>query len=352
MKVLLPKYFWIGGMIDNMEQSFKNAGHDVLTLKFAAESNRTLKNPLNQLKKYNEFSINKKIEEYNARVKKEAKRYRPDLVFFMNSGKLTPDTVQFLNNEVGAKVVCFLPDNPFDSSRSKYTAMNLPWCHDILVCEKEWINNIRNIAPYSKIHKVIVGYNEEHFFQPEWNTISELEKQIFGCDVSFTGAGYADLAEGAYRSIILYHLSQHYNVKIWSNDNWSFRFKYLEGLSDAYQGRRLSLQDLRKLYHLSSINLNMPSPQILSTLQPRVFEVAACAGFQIVDYRSDIFEIFTKEEIPVFYSIPDLKEKIDFYKNNPTVKEKSIQALKSKVMKDHTWSTRINEYFEILDITN
>lgn len=352
MKVLLPKYFWIGGMIDNMEQSFKIAGHDVLSLPFNVKDNRILKNPLNQLKKYNAFSINKKIEIYNARVKKEAKRFKPDLVFFLNSGKLTPDTVRFFNQEIKAKVVCFLPDNPFDSSRSKFTAMNLPWCHDILVCEKEWIKNIRNIAPYSKIHKVIVGYNQEHFFQPALNTISEIERDTFSCDISFTGAGYADQAEGSYRSIILHHLSQHYNVKFWSNDDWTFRFKYLEGLSSAYQGKRLRLQDLRKLYYLSTVNLNMPSPQILSTFQPRVFEVAACAGFQIVDYRSDVFEYFSKEEIPVFYNIPDLKDKIEFYKNNPKAKEKSIQALKSKVIKNHTWSTRINEYFEILNIRN
>ncbi len=337
-------------MIDNMEQALKEAGHEVLSVAFNTKEKQTFKNPLNQLKKFNDRSVEKRIQEYNERIKLEAKAFKPDLVFFLNSGKLTPDTVRFFKESLKAQVVCFLPDNPFDSSRSKYTAMNLPWCDDILSCEKEWIRNIRNVSPKARIHKVIVGFNEEHFFEPKADDLSKEDIQKFSCDVSFTGAGYADQAEGAYRSIILYHLNQEYDVKFWSNDNWGFRFKYLNGLSDAYQGKRLSLEDLRKLYLVSGVNLNMPSPQIYSTFQPRVFEVAACGGFQIADYRSDLFEFFSEDELPVFRSIDDLKEKINYYKNNPKEKKASIESLKHKVLIEHTWKRRLAQYFEMLNI--
>ncbi len=350
MKVLIPKYYWIGGMIDNMEKALRAAGHEVLTLPFNTKEKSSFKNPLNQLKKYNQYSHQKRIDDYNKRVREQAKEFKPDLVFYLNSGKLTPDTIRYFNESLKAKVVCFLPDNPFDSSRSKFTAMNFPWCHDILVCEGAWIPNIRNVAPDANIHKVIVGFNEEHFFEPKADSISEEDHEKFTCDVSFTGAGYAENAEGAYRSIILYHLHREFDVKFWSNDNWSFRFKYLKGLSQCYQGKRLSLEDLRKLYFLTHVNLNMPSPQIYSTFQPRVFEVAACGGFQIADYRSDLFDYFTEDELPVFKSIPELKDKIEYYKKNPGLKMASIQSLKSKVMEKHTWSVRLSEYFDLLNI--
>ena len=347
MKILIPKYYWIGGLIDNISTSFKKLGFEVLEIPYSTKEKSILKNPLNQLKSINKYSEQKKIEKYNRKIVKISKEFKPDITFVLNSGKLTPDTVKYLKEDINCNLVSFLPDNPFDSSRSKFTAMNLPYFDFILSCDDVWIQNIKNIAPNASVHKVIVGYNQNDFFPVDKDNIIQKEIENFSCDVSFTGAGYSELAEGAYRSLILNHISE-YNLKIWSNDDWSFRFKYYPKLKDKFIGKRLSYEELRTLYLLSTINLNMPSPQIITTFQSRTFEIAACKGFQIIDYRLDVNKFFNSDALVSFNGIEDLKEKINYFINNRDSRMSYINNLYNKVVTKHTWDIRIKEYLDLI----
>ena len=72
--------------------------------------------------------------------------------------------------------------------------MNFPWCDIILSCEKEWIKNIRDVAPRAEIRDVVVGFNPEHFFEPPADSISNGDRDKLACDISFTGAGYGDVS--------------------------------------------------------------------------------------------------------------------------------------------------------------
>ena len=131
------------------------------------------------------------------------------------------------------------------------------------------------------------GYNPDIFFPVEEPDITDEEREILSCDISFTGESYGMLAEGGYRAGILDQLGS-FNVKIWGDKGWERRFPYYSNLQRFYRGGRLSYDHLRKLYNLSTINLNMPAPQIFTGFQPRVFEIAACRGFQIVDWREEL----------------------------------------------------------------
>jgi len=83
----------------------------------------------------------------------------------------------------------------------------------------------------------------------------------------------------------------------------------------------------------------MPAPQIRSGIQPRVFEIAACGGFQIIDRRDDLFEIFNEDEIVTFDSIPDLIDKVKYYTKYPDERLKFINA-GLKVVNRNTWKDR------------
>lgn len=346
MKILMPKYFWIGGFSDNIEEAFKKQGHEVVSINYSNREVPLFKNPLNQFKSIAEYNIQKKISKYNAKVRSIANSYKPDMVFVRNSGKLEPYTIKYLRENLGCYCMCLLSDNPFDSSRSKFTAMNFPYYHTILSTEKTWIPNITNVAPQADIYEVKGGYNPQHFYPIDTSNISKSEEELYQCEVSFTGAGYGQLAEGSYRALILYHISN-YNLKIWSNDDWSFRFKYYPELRKNFMGKRLPLENLRKLYTLSSINLNMPSPQIFTSFQPRLFEIAACKGFQIIDYREDLDKYFSKDELVTFRSINELREKIDYFTKNPKEKESYIEKLYNTVTRKHNWEKRVQEYLEL-----
>ena len=92
----------------------------------------------------------------------------------------------------------------------------------------------------------------------------------------------------------------------------------------------------------------MPSPQIVTAFQPRTLEIAACKGFQIIDYRKDLNHFFSKDEIVTFSDINNLKEKITYFINNPDERKSYINKLYNVVVNNHSWDIRIKEYLDII----
>ena len=86
----------------------------------------------------------------------------------------------------------------------------------------------------------------------------------------------------------------------------------------------------------------MPSPQLLTAFQPRVFEIPAVGGFQIVDYREDLFEFFDENELVTFQSVTELKDKVDYYLKNLEKRKPYINAGLERV-KGNSWKDRALE---------
>ena len=52
-------------------------------------------------------------------------------------------------------------------------------------------------------------------------------------------------------------------------------------------------------------------------VNPRTFEIAACGGFQLVDRRSLLGELFEEGELELFGDLAELRGKIDHYLARP-----------------------------------
>ena len=102
---------------------------------------------------------------------------------------------------------------------------------------------------------------------------------------------------------------------------------------------------------LYKINLNLHSSSYHyginpegDFVNPRTFEIAACKGFQLVDYRSDLINLFhINDEITVFRSLDEMKDQIDFYLNNPDLREIISKRSYQRVLKEHTIDHRMQE---------
>jgi spore maturation protein CgeB len=204
------------------------------------------------------------------------------------------------------------------------------------------------MAPDSRIEHTLGAFSPEIFRPISFEEISNDDKEIFECDISFTGSAYGEQAEGNYRAGILGSLGE-FNVKIWGDMGWRYREKYYPSLGPAYRGNRLSYEQLLKLFRLSKINLNMPSPQILTAFQPRVFEIAAAKGFQIIDFREELLKCYNEDEMVTFATIPELKEKIRYYLINPSERDKIAEKMYLKTIGRHTWHNRIHEYMALIN---
>lgn len=348
MKIVVVYSGWIGGWMDYVVSALQKNGHDILTIVYQRQ-----KSILRLIKLHNIVQVRSWLEEknwqaFNIQIIEHVKKFKPEIFLTMNESYLLPHTIKIIR-EMGSKVICFVADNPFDSSRYTYFPISLKYFNNIMVSDRIWIQAIKNVAPASTIIKIPSGggFDPQVFFPIRESDIKEFERTELSCDISFTGESYGIKAEGSYRAGILDQLGR-YNVKIWGDEGWLLRFPYYAHLQYFYQGGRLPYDKLRKLYHLSTINLNMPSPQIFTGFQPRVFEIAACKGFQIVDWREELDEVFSKDELVTFKNVAELRDKINYFLKNPEERQPIVDNLYRKVQDKYKWEDRVNEIVKIV----
>ncbi len=167
------------------------------------------------------------------------------------------------------------------------------------------------------------------------------DRDQYECDLSFMGAGYFN------RQQSFPHLLDH-DFKIWGSE-WNLQTEVGERVQN--KNERVSTEDTVKIYNAGKINLNLHSSICHSGVNPegdfvnpRTFEIAACGGFQLVDERSNLAEMFRiGEEIAVFSSIEELKEKINYYLNHEDERKELIAKGRARVLAEHTMAHRMRE---------
>lgn len=176
--------------------------------------------------------------------------------------------------------------------------------------------------------------------------LSKKEIDIFGSDVSFMGAGY-------YNRRKFFLGLMDYDLKIWGNE-WDPHAP----LNKFYQrsGERISTEDTVKIFNASKININLHSSTYHSGVDPygdfvnpRTFELAACGAFQLVDYRSELTELFNiGEEVICFEDLSDIRKKINHYLKNEDQREAVAHKAMCRVLRDHTYEQRMYQAIEFM----
>lgn len=92
------------------------------------------------------------------------------------------------------------------------------------------------------------------------------------------------------------------------------------------------------------LNFNRKS-QVALTPGPRVYETAACGGFQLSDPRADIQAIFG-DNVPTFDSPNKLRELILFYLNNPDIRATKAEKARNSVQ----WETFDHRAAELMAV--
>lgn len=342
LKIAFPYNNWPGGFLNSIKEGFEKLGQNTfMTEKFTAS---ILNKAICRIpsKSISAIAQSIKIEKYNSYILESLEKFKPDIFFNQSGGSLFPSTIKTIQQTLKCTTIGLIADNPCDPSilRDKYFAMSLRYYDILLYPEPIWLKMLNNLAPKAIKIKFLGGYDPKKFYPLKKSEITKDDLTKFKCDLSFTGGSYHESAEGAYRSGILGQLNE-FDVKFWGDEGWKWRFKYYPNLAKAYQGNRLSYLDLRKLYTISKINLNMPSPQIFTSFQPRVFEIAATKGFQLIDYSTELSDIFEGIHIPTFKSFDELSEKAKYFLEHEDERLKLSEEMYFKVKEKYTWEKQI-----------
>jgi spore maturation protein CgeB len=124
-------------------------------------------------------------------------------------------------------------------------------------------------------------------------------------------------------------------------------------LPNEILGNPLSDLDMIKMYSRSKINLGFSScgdthltNERIVQVRLRDFEVPMSGGFYMVEYMEELEEFFNIGKEIVCYNTPeDLLDKIKYYLNNDSEREKIRQAGYERCLKDHSWQKRFEMVF-------
>jgi spore maturation protein CgeB len=103
------------------------------------------------------------------------------------------------------------------------------------------------------------------------------------------------------------------------------------------------------VYRSSAISLNLTRPQLRSTVNQRLFDVAAAGGFVLTDYRPDLETLFDLgTEVAAFRSLEEMEELAEFYLNNPGERSAKGEKARRRVLEQHTYLHRARRMVELV----
>ncbi|MBI5409985.1 MAG: glycosyltransferase [Nitrospirae bacterium] len=178
------------------------------------------------------------------------------------------------------------------------------------------------------------------------NKLNEEEKEHYGSDVSFVGAGYYNRRH-FFRGLL------DLDFKIWGN-GWPQDQGYAKYIQRG--GQRIETEETVKIFNASEININLHSSTYHKGINPfgdfvnpRTFEIASCGAFQLTDRRKELEELFDLgEEIVVFEDLEDLRLKISYYLEHSEERKTIAEKARQRVLKEHTYEHRMRELLEFL----
>ncbi|WP_411348129.1 methyltransferase domain-containing protein [Paenibacillus sp. WLX2291] len=327
--------------------------------------------------------------------------FKPDFVIGYGINAILRDTDgRFLLRHANIPTVCLHYDNPFYNITEDYEKEfgKYPSFYYHLVWDEYYIDALKNRG-YENIHYIMLATNIEKF-KPNANVAvqegtfsfvgnisdinqektSEIEdifieyiinEKINNIDVPVYDLCKIAFKHNEFKSI--QYLHDHYPELFWKKIHFPIHHfgsgrlrKYvlnsLEGIDIHAYGLTSKLTNqniishnvvpynlLPEVYQKYTINLNISSLQLESSVNNRVFDVFACKGFVISDYKSDIKKVFPEfwNEI-TFSNLDDLLVKADYFLTHPQQKTELVEAAYDHIIENHTYVQRALQIIEIV----
>jgi len=175
-------------------------------------------------------------------------------------------------------------------------------------------------------------------------SLTEEEQARYECDLSFAGAGY-------YNRLQVFKGLTDFDFRIWGVD---WRARELWPLLAEGGEARFTASDFARIVAGSKVNLNLHSSAThdgidpdCDAINPRVFEIAACGGFQLCDPCRGLETLFDFDtELPVYRTLPELREKIAYYLAHPDERLAVAERARQRVLREHTYEHRARQMLD------
>ena len=153
------------------------------------------------------------------------------------------------------------------------------------------------------------------------------------------------ISRSVYRTNIIKQMLP-FNPWLFGDEGWRSLIKPGNGI---YKGKINNRIELPAVYTNSGININITVPQLRDSLSHRAFEIPACQGFLLSDYRNEAKNFFELDkEIVCFKNYNDLQDKISYYLKHPQERERIASNGYKRVIEEHTYVNRLKKMISTL----
>lgn len=271
-------------------------------------------------------------EEINARLEKEADRFKPDLIFiapFRN--ELDKALVRRLSENSGALTVAYFLDDVW-----RFDIHSRDWAGAVHAVASQDERSICNWAQLGHRHQRLMpfGYTPEQFHPV---------KTAMARDVSFVGAA----GHPGRREAVEYLQKNGQRVECFGS-GWSEAGGTGAAAGSKTGGRFADLDELPKIFCSSKINLNFSRVSVpwegRRQVKGRVFEVTGCGGFLLTEYAPGLEDLFViGKEIDVFRTHEEMLEKVRYYLAHESERAAMAKAGLARAQKEHTYQKRFGD---------
>jgi hypothetical protein len=265
---------------------------------------------------------------FNRRLRSVARRIRPDLVVVSGSNwYVLPETIRWLQRRLGSRVV--LNEHHLQVFRP-YQAESMRLYDHVFVQDGGLAAVLKAASPARAVSVLGPACDPVEHRQIE---LTPAERDALGADVGCVGYAYGN-------RLALFEQLTDYRLRLWGM-GWDAS----PALRACFQPGSVSGLKKTKIYNALKINVNLQSVTYqIDGVTCRPFEVAACGGFCLSQTRKDLNLFFrVGEEMIVFDSPGDLKEKIAYYLEHEEERREIASRARARVLRDHTYEHRVRE---------
>ena len=239
---------------------------------------------------------------------------------------LTPEQVIVVKNISKAPVVLWHPDGLHNFGKSMFLNAD----YDYLFFKDPYV------VEYFKNTLLKNSFYLPECCNPEYHKpveLSNADRSIYGCDITTAGNLYPN------REAFFSNLSK-YDIKIWGNPApiWMDISRIKKMIMNKY----VLNEEKVKAFLSAKIVLNNLNPGEIWGINCRAFEIAACGGFQMINFRQGLKQLFEiDKEVVAFNNFNELSEKIDYYLEHDSERNTIALAGKERTHRDHTYGKRL-----------
>ncbi|MEE3329681.1 MAG: glycosyltransferase [Myxococcota bacterium] len=264
-------------------------------------------------------------ERFSKRLEATA-RSRPIGLTVVTHDYLDPNQVDLVRDATGAPVALWFPDHVGRFGRAWF--LNARY-DGLFLKEPFAVQNLERMLGKA-IYYLPEAFNPKLHDAPP---LSDADRAEFGCDICTAGNLYT------YRAEFFARLTD-YDVRIWGNP--APLWMHTGTIQSMVQNRYVVNADKARAFRAAKICVNNLNPAEVWGVNARTFELAGIGGFQLVDWRPALEDLFLDgEELVSFRDMDDLRSKIDHYLVRDSERQTIAARGRARAQRDHTFERRL-----------